>query len=116
MNNVPTTMKNTLLILALFAFGTFLQSCGSDDDEGTKPARTVDRSQLTDKDWYRDGGLAFRFDSDGIYNLNGIWRWNNNSDTMTIINSRQVETTLIFEYIEANEMKCGGLVESTRVV
>ena len=116
MKNVPTTMKNTLLILALFAFGAFLQSCGGDDDEGTTPTRTVDRSQLTDKDWYRDGRIAFRFDSDGTYNLDGTWEWFATGDSLQVQSPGLGTFELHFDYLETDEMKCGGRLESTRVI
>ncbi len=97
-----TTLKNTLVLIALFAFGAFLQSCGGDDDEGTTPTRTVDRSQLTDKDWYRDGGVAFKFDSDGTYNLDGTWEWFETGDSLQVQSPSLGTFELYFEYLEAN--------------
>jgi hypothetical protein len=85
-------MKKTIFTLTLvLGLSTVLfTSCGTDEDTKTTPtpiAKTLDKSELVDKGWYRKGGSSptHIFHSDGKYNsLGGTWSWLNDSDSMEL--------------------------------
>jgi hypothetical protein len=103
-------MKNTLWIAALFLVGTaFLSSCG-DGGDSPEPEKTVDRSKLTDKDWYDERGSQLHFDSDGTYNYTeGTWEWYSTGDSMQITSQFFGTYNFYFDYITDTEMR-GGTV------
>jgi len=110
MKNVRTmTMNKTLLVLIGLTLGAFLQACGTDDIPAvTSPAKTVNKSLLYDKDWNYDGQTWHVFSTDGTWNGNGTWKWLNNSDSMEVNDDILGTSVIYFQYIEANEMKCGS--------
>ena len=108
-NKISKKMNKTVLVVLGLTLGAFVSSCGGDEGEVT-PSRTVNKALLTDKDWNRNGSTWFVFHADGKYNREGTWKWLNNSDSMEVINSRSVRSVLYFDYIVANEMKCGSSV------
>ncbi|MGB1037804.1 MAG: hypothetical protein ACPGYY_04095 [Bacteroidia bacterium] len=108
-------MRKTLLILSIFTLGVLLQSCGGDEDGGTTPSKTVDRSQLTDKLWYYNGEEWGYFDSDGTYNDDETWRWFPTGDSLEITSTSLGVYTMYFDYIEADEMKAGHSIDLTTI-
>jgi hypothetical protein len=108
-------MKNTLWIAALFLVGTaFLSSCG-DGGDSPEPEKTVDRSKLTDKDWYDENGArAYHFASDGTYNYTeGTWEWYPTGDSIEINDNFFGKFNFYFDYITDTEMRAG--TKSSRV-
>lgn len=107
-NPLKITLNKSLFILSLLVVGATFFACNSDDIT-TPTARTVDRSQLTDKQWYRDGEKWYYFDSDGTMNPKGTWEWYATGNSLAITSNSLGKYNLYFEYIEANEMKMSSL-------
>ena len=64
-------------------------ACGDDDTpppSTTTPTKTLNKTTLTNNTrWYNQGGTIVQiFKSNGVFNVDGQWRWVNNSDTMEI--------------------------------
>ena len=81
------------------------------DDETTEPAKTLDKSQITNKNWVSaDNLVAFYLRSDnkltgpGGKTELGTWKWVNNSDTLFIDYDMVGDETWIVKYCTATEL------------
>ena len=114
-NPLKIKLNKSLFILSLLVVGATFFACNP-DEETTPTARTVDRSQLTDKQWYRDGEKWFYFDSDGTMDPEGTCEWYATGDSLKVNSSLLGVYDLHFDYIAENEAKFGEKPLSSRVV
>lgn len=96
-------------VFAMCLLAFVLVNCGDKNDP--EPAKTLNKSLLTDKDW-RATGFSHYFRSDGRYGSAtgiglGSWNWMNNSDSLFINNDNNAlkDEVWYVEYITATEMK-----------
>jgi hypothetical protein len=107
MKNIKMNVNKAFLILATLTLVAFLPACSPEE---TEPEKTVDRSKLTDKDWYDENGVrAHYFHSDGTYKNSGTWSWYESGDSMQIIHQVLGTYNFHFDYITDTEMR-GGTV------
>jgi hypothetical protein len=83
------TKQMTFKSLAWALVAGLTISFGACKKESTTPAetpKTLNKTTLTNnKTWYNQGGsISHPFKSGGVFNVDGAWRWVNNSDTMEI--------------------------------
>jgi hypothetical protein len=105
------TIKQTVWAL-LPALIIGFTACGDDDTPpptNTTPTKTLNKTTLTNnKEWYNQGGTIVQiFKSNGVFNVDGQWRWVNNSDTMEI--KRMASGNFVkwkFNWNTDTEMEC----------
>jgi hypothetical protein len=101
-------MKKILFLATILLIG-FIYSCK--DDDTTEPAKTLDKSQITNKNWVTtDNTISFYLRSDnkatgaGGKNEMGTWKWVNNSDTLLIDYDIFADEKWIVKYCTATEL------------
>jgi hypothetical protein len=103
-----------VVAISLVALTLALVNCKDKTDDTTEPAKTLNKSLITNKYWKTTTGLPLDhyFKNDGTYcypdgqTSQGTWKWLNNSDTMeinTLVPSRKVKW--IAEYCTETELK-----------
>jgi PPE-repeat protein len=99
--------KSISLLLVVMATATFLFSCKKSDSDSDGP-KTLNKSTLTTKSWYNQGGtIIHQFKTGGYYANTGTWKWVNNSDTMEIVTvSGGFKTYWKFYWNTDHEMSC----------
>jgi hypothetical protein len=110
-----------VVAISLVALTLALVNCKDKTDDTTEPAKTLNKSLITNKYWKTTSGivLSHYFRSDGKYclpdgiNVEGTWNWINNSDTMLIDEPAiSGKVKWIAEYCTETELKMkvsGGL-------
>lgn len=90
-------MKNNYLyllgIVVFVGILGFLSSCNKEEDNSggnnnTPTQKTLNKSTLTPKKWYSQGGSVIHdFKSGGVYASTGTWKWYGtaSSDTLEIV-------------------------------
>jgi hypothetical protein len=103
-----------VVALSLVALTLALVNCKDKTDDTTEPAKTLNKSLITNKYWKTTSGtvLSHYFRSDGKYclpdgiNVEGTWNWINNSDTMLIDEPTTTgKVKWIAEYCTETELK-----------
>ena len=106
------TKQMTFKTLAWALVAGLTISFGACKKESTTPAetpKTLNKTTLTnEKTWYNQGStIVNEFHNGGVFNVDGAWRWVNNSDTMEI--KRTAGGSFVkwkFYYNTDTEMKC----------
>ena len=108
----------TTILLVIFASVAVLSACGDSSDnpsaKGNSTGHLSDaqKANLYDKVWYAQGsagGLDLEFLSDGEFrqakSLPGTWEWQNNGDTMNIVDYNNSSFNFLFDEITSTTMK-----------
>jgi hypothetical protein len=102
-----------IAILSALLLTVLIYSCK--DKETTEPAKTLDKSLITNKNWVSsDNIISFYLRSDnkatgaGGKNEMGTWKWVNNSDTLLIDYDIFVDEKWIVKYCTATELSAKG--------
>jgi hypothetical protein len=106
MKNIKMNVNKAFLILATLTLVAFLPACSSEE---TEPEKTVDRSKLTDKDWYDENGGELIFPSDGTYKYRRYLEWYPTGDSMQINHNFFGKFNFYFDYITDTEMAASEL-------
>ena len=70
-----------LAVTAFILLAGSMVSCKKSSDASA--AKTLNKSTLTSKAWYNQGGsIIHDFRGNNVYSNTGTWRWVNNSDTL----------------------------------
>ena len=101
-------MKKILFLATILLTG-FIYSCK--DKETSEPAKTLDKSQITNKQWMSSNKLiSFYLRSDfkscgpdGKLEM-GTWKWVNNSDTLQIDDFTFGQELWVVKYCTSTEM------------
>jgi hypothetical protein len=110
--NIKKLNLKTLVWAIVPALLIGFSACGDDDTPpptNTTPAKTLNKTTLTNNTrWYNQGGTIVQiFKSNGVFNVDGQWRWVNNSDTMEI--KRMASGSFVkwkFNWNTDTEMEC----------
>lgn len=88
--NKKQIMSKKLIAITLLALSFVLVNCKDKSGDDPEPAKTLNKSLLTNKNWVCEGITSHYFRSDGIYCNSdgtmefGTWKWLNNSDSLEI--------------------------------
>ena len=101
-------MKKIFFLATILVTG-FIYSCK--DKETSEPAKTLDKSQITNKQWMSSNKLiSFYLRSDfkscgpdGKLEM-GTWKWVNNSDTLQIDDFTFGQELWVVKYCTSTEM------------
>jgi|LauGreDrversion4_2_1035121.scaffolds.fasta_scaffold61926_2 hypothetical protein len=75
-----------LAVTAFVLLAGSMVSCKKSSEDSA--AKTLNKSTLTSKAWYNQGGsIIHDFRGNNVYSNTGTWRWVNNSDTLEIVPS-----------------------------
>jgi hypothetical protein len=80
-----------LFAISLFMLTLALVNCKDESTDDPTPAKTLNKSLLTDKYWVCEGVTDHYFRSDGKYCNpsgtveTGTWQWLNNSDSLEVV-------------------------------
>jgi hypothetical protein len=85
--NALITSTKSLALVALMIISSTSCSKKSDDDSGSTPQKSLNKSTFAPKKWYSEGSSVIHdFKAGGVYgNVGGSWKWKNNSDTLEIV-------------------------------
>ena len=104
------THRFSFLIALLCIFTISFTSCGGGDDPVTPdPVKTLDKSKVIGKEWFREGVASYThyFDPSGKYGFSGSWKWlgDENSDSMEVYQyAGSIRFVLYFEYCTDTEL------------
>jgi hypothetical protein len=122
--------KFALYLVVLSGLG-FMSSCGGDDggtdinggDGTTGSLSKSTKDMLYDKIWYSTnptGGIDHEFLSDGTLrqaqSLDGRWTWQNNGDTMNLVDHMGNRYDYLFMSIGSNSMSFKSSVDGYQSV
>ena len=107
--------KTTILLVMIGLF-TFTTACKDKEEGADGPNNSTgkltdsDKANLFDVVWYPSGGgLELEFLSDGTFrqslSLEGSWKWQNNGDTMNIVDYSNKKYNFLFVEINGSTMK-----------
>ncbi|MBO6516724.1 MAG: hypothetical protein JJ975_09250 [Bacteroidia bacterium] len=110
-------MKKLVVYLVVLSGLAFVTSCGDDGatpgstEKSTGKLKDADKAKLYDKVWFstsQGGGIDHEFLSDGTLrqsqSLDGRWVWENNGDTMNIVDYQGARYSYLFQTITASSM------------
>jgi hypothetical protein len=100
------------LVLAAAVVGCKDEESVSDKGNSTGNLSDTDKERLYDKVWYPTsaaGGVNFEFKTDGVFRINksldGTWSWQNDGDTMNVVDHNNARYNMLFEEINASTIK-----------
>lgn len=98
--------------------GIFTQACGGKDDNPTPTTKTLDKAKLVGKKWYSQNSVSTHdIKLNGVYSIDGTWKWINNSDTMEIVPSAGLQKeNWKFYWSTDKEMACDRVGETGQVL
>lgn len=111
-------MKFKITLIAILLASVAINGCkkedgaGKDNNTSTGKITDAEKANLYDVVWYStlsSGGIDLEFLSDGTYRqakaLDGTWVWQNNGDTMNIVDYQGKKFNYVFDEVSKTIMK-----------